>query len=133
MHSEHDAAADAILFKFEQKNSINDTYLGNLIREKRLEKLMLLCEQRPFRIETLYPYLVDIFRERVNASFLRHIRENAALATDRRGYRRVCIIIKTYRVAFPHEYQDLVKELISAYSRRPAMVDELNKIIKSQK
>ncbi|MGD9909799.1 MAG: SWIM zinc finger domain-containing protein [Candidatus Izemoplasmatales bacterium] len=125
--SEHDSAADAILSKLEEKNSINDTYIGILIREKRLEKLMLLCELRSFRIKTLYPYLIDGFRERVQASFQRHIRENAALATDRRGYRRVCSIIRKYRDAFPHEYQDLVQKLISVYSRRPAMVDELKK------
>jgi len=126
--SGHDAAANAILMKFEQKRLVNDTYIDILIREKKQEKLMALCEQRSSRIETLYPFLVDAFRERVNECFKRDIREYAAQTIDRRGYRRVCDIIKTFRNVFPQDSLYLIKELIINYSRRPAMVDELKKL-----
>lgn len=127
---EHELAVQKILSQFEQMTYATGTYIQILIKENELEKLMLLCEKEPEKIESLYVHLLKSHQERVRKCFILHIRTKADLSSDRSAYQRVCHSIRVYRKAFGDSFEQIVNELKDRYPRRPAMQDELNRMLR---
>jgi hypothetical protein len=125
---ERENAVEAILVRFERQAYATETYINILIMERKLEKVMALCEKRPSLIESLYVHLLENYRDRVDDCFKHLIRSAAAEASQRSGYQRICRTIKVYRKAFGDTYIQIVEELRKNYPRRSAMMDELNHI-----
>ncbi len=125
-NQERDQAIDGLLSRFEILPHPLEVYVKILIFEKRHEKLMSFCEQNPHRIEKLYPHLLDMHRERVQACFLRWIWDEAGNANNRKEYRRFCNRLKVFKKIFSDAFPALLKEIRETFARRPAMLDELS-------
>lgn len=108
-----------LLDEFEKEKYRSSTYLSILKVENLKEKILLYCKKQTSSISDLYPYLIKDYFNDVNGIFI----------TERRGYRNVCAVIKTYKKAFGtlHSHK-LIKELREKHNRRPAFLDELGKI-----
>ena len=77
----------------------------------------------------MYPNLMENHFEEANDLFIKYIEQSAEETSDRRGYKNVCKLIKTYKKAFGtiHSHK-LIGELKQKYQKRPAFLDELGKI-----
>ena len=87
------------------------------------------CQESPNRIEQYYPYIKEHYYEDVCALFIDFIERKASNATDRKRYQDVCRSIQTMQKAgYQVEAKHLISDLLQAYAKRPAFVDELRKI-----
>lgn len=118
-----------LLEEFEKEKYPSSTHLSILKVENLKEKILLYCKKRTSSISDLYPYVIKDYFDDVNDIFITYIQRISEEASDRRGYRSVCAVIKTYKKAFgtPHSHK-LIKELREKHNRRPAFLDELGKI-----
>ncbi len=97
--------------------------------ENRGDKLLKYCKESPMTITELYPYLTDDYPDELNQLFTEYIRREAERATDRKMYRNVCRKLKIYQKACGESiFQEMVNELKQTYQRKPAFVNELDKI-----
>ncbi|WP_156292104.1 DUF6880 family protein [Oceanobacillus salinisoli] len=100
--------------------------------ENRADKILQYCELYPMTILELYPYLLEEYTGKVDELFKRHIKGEAEHASERKQYRNVCEKLKIYNNACGEsKFQDLVHELKQIYHRKPAFVNELEKVEKS--
>ena len=104
-------------------------YLDIIKAEKMTSHILDYCQQHISYVIDLYPYLIEDYLNEVNQLFVKYIEEEASEASDRRGYKNVCKIIKTYKNAcgIIHSHK-IIGELKQKYPRRPALLDELGKI-----
>jgi hypothetical protein len=118
-----------LLNEFEKEKYRSSTYLSILKVENLKEKILLYCKKQTSSISDLYPYLIKDYFDDVNGIFITYIQRFAEEVSERRGYRNVCAVIKTYKKAFGtlHSHK-LIKELREKHNRRPAFLDELGKI-----
>jgi hypothetical protein len=129
--SDWDEVLKGILESFEKKGGgyYSDTYLSILIEENLTDQLLNYCRNRISSITELYPYLIKDYLEEVNCLFNQFIKKSAVDATDRKKYRKVCELIKTYKKACGTiQSHKLIGELREEHNRRPAFLDELGKI-----
>ncbi|MEH7010157.1 SWIM zinc finger family protein [Neobacillus niacini] len=118
-----------IIKAFEMERYQSSVYLS-IIKEENLTKQILdYCNRHKSLITDLYPYLMDSHLEEANNLFIKYIEQSAEQTSDRRGYKSVCKLIKTYKKAFGtiHSHK-LIGELKQKYQKRPAFLDELGKI-----
>ncbi|PLR75330.1 hypothetical protein CU633_21705 [Bacillus sp. V3-13] len=107
----------------------SSVYEQILIEEKLTSKLLEYCQRRPSYITDLYPHLTGEFSEEVDQLFKEYIEQSAAEASNRKKYYNVCRTIKTYKKACGKIKADgLIEALKQKYERRPAFLDELEKI-----
>jgi hypothetical protein len=118
-----------LLGEFEKEKYQSSTYLSILKVENLKEKILLYCKKQTSFICDLYPYVIKDYFDDVNDIFITYIHRFAEEVSERRGYRSVCAVIKTYKKAFGtlHSHK-LIKELREKHNRRPAFLDELGKI-----
>lgn len=118
------------IFKtFESQHYSPYAYLEIAIKENRKDKIIRYCECNPSAIKDLYPHLIDKYISEVSRLFENYIREEASFARDRKKYRAVCNIIKTYKkVCGAEDAQAIIDELKKENDRRPAFLDELGKM-----
>ncbi len=104
----------------------------NILRKEGEE--LLLLEQvslTPTSILEYGDYLSDNYPSEVYTLFRTVITAQAAEATDRNKYGRVCANLKKfYEAGGTAEVINLIEDLRSQYKRRPAMIDELDKLEK---
>ncbi|WP_374724240.1 SWIM zinc finger family protein [Calidifontibacillus erzurumensis] len=118
-----------ILIHFEKQPYIKSAYLEILLEEKMYGKLLEYCKRNISSIEIYYQYLLDDYFEEVNGIFKQYIESIAEQASDRKKYKSVCKVIKTYKKVFGDiQGQAIISHLKQKYKRRPAFVDELGKI-----
>ncbi|WP_240377172.1 cut8/STS1 family protein [Bacillus piscicola] len=118
-----------IVDTFKQMPYLPSTYEEILIEEGLTAELLESCKKTLLAIEHLYPYLVEEYPEAVNELFIKHIKEEADRSTERKQYRQVCKTIRLYQKACGTDpAQTLIEELKDTHKRRPAFLDELNKI-----
>ncbi|MDR1541914.1 MAG: SWIM zinc finger family protein [Clostridiales bacterium] len=102
-----------------------------LVAEDLKPMIMERCRQNIWRVPDLYMHLIPDYKNELNPLFLQLIKQRAAFVSDRSGYREVCEIIGCYRRACGEApVLALVGELFVTYRKRPAFVDELNKVLK---
>lgn len=127
--NEWDAALNKIVDDFKKMKNKLPVYLSILKEENLTAELLTYCQSNIRSIIDLYPYIIKDYLEEVNKLFIKFIEYSAEEATDRKKYRTVCSIIKTYKKACGtiHSHK-LIGELREKYKRRPAFIEELGKI-----
>jgi polyhydroxyalkanoate synthesis regulator phasin len=104
-------------------------YLTIITEEKLEDRILEYATMKPSSIVELYPYLIDNHLSEVNNLFVDMIMYDAENASERRLYKQVCKDIKKYKKACGEtNSRKLIEELMSKYPRRPAFLDELQKI-----
>lgn len=118
-----------IIDTFEKERYRSAVYIEILKEENLTKKIIEYCKKHKSLIMDLYPYLMESHLEEANDLFIKYIELSAEETSDRRGYRNVCKLIKTYKKAFGtiHSHK-LIGELKQKYQKRPAFIDELGKI-----
>lgn len=114
---------------FEKERYQSTVYIEILKEEKLTKQIIEYCKKHKSLIMDLYPYLMESHFEEANVLFIKYIELSAERTSDRRGYRKVCKLIKTYKKAFGtiHSHR-LIGELKQKYQKRPAFLEELGKI-----
>jgi hypothetical protein len=114
---------------FEKERYQSTVYIEILKEEKLTQQIIEYCKKHKSLIMDLYPYLMESHFEEANDLFIKYIELSAEGTSDRRGYKNVCKLIKTYKKAFGtiHSHK-LIGELKQRYHKRPAFIDELGKI-----
>jgi hypothetical protein len=117
-----------ILIIFEECGQ-SETYVKILIEEKLTEKLLTYCKENIYQIERLYPHLIEQYPSDVAKLFTDYIRHISQGSSNRKDYKKVCRVIKTYKKVCGIELAiQLINELQQIYVRRPAFMDELRKM-----
>jgi hypothetical protein len=118
-----------ILQNFENRRHLPSIYVEILKKENLTDKLLEYCRMEPSSIQNLYPYLIKNNKDEVNSIFKTYIDIISERATDRKKYKQVCSIIKTYKkVCDKSSALQLMDALKERYKRRPAFLDELEKL-----
>lgn len=126
---EWNRVSEVIIAHFEQGSYLPAAYVKILIHEKRYEKLLNYCRNHPYEIENLHPYLAKTYPDEVKRIFTATIENGAAGSSNRSQYRQVCYKIRTFKKACGKRAADaLIQKLKQQYARRPAFIDELNKV-----
>lgn len=85
-------------------------------------------------IQNLYPHLIKNHKDEVNSIFKTYFELASERVYDRKKYKQVCSIIKTYMKACDESSAfQLMNELKERYKKRPAFLDELEKLEKTFK
>lgn len=118
-----------ILTEFGRQKYHSSAYVSILLQENLTAELLRYCQDNVLTITEYYPYLIKDYLKEVNDLFIQYIMESADEATDRKKYRKVCALIKTYKKACGtiHSHQ-LITELRERHKRRPAFLEELERI-----
>ncbi|MBT2697469.1 hypothetical protein J7E79_08590 [Bacillus sp. ISL-40] len=127
--NEWDVTLKKLVDDFKKMEYQPSVYLSILKEENLSDELLNYCQNHISSITDLYPYVIKEYLEEVNNLFIKYIEYSAEEATDRKKYRTVCSIIKTYKNACGtiHSHK-LIGELRQKYMRRPAFLEELGKI-----
>lgn len=120
---------DRILETFEKMRYIPEAYVEILKLEGLTDKILIYCQHHISSITHLYTYLVDAKPSEANTLYINYIDKQALSANNRSQYRQVCKLIRQYiKVSDKQKGSELITNLQKAYVRRPAFIDELNKI-----
>ncbi|EPY2278994.1 SWIM zinc finger family protein [Clostridium sporogenes] len=104
-------------------------YLKVIEEENDLDEIMKFVRKNPEDIETYANMLVDKFKYEVIEVYKKYIKLEASCSSNRKGYQRVCEIIKRYeKIAGKENQQEMINELSVFNRRRPAFIDELSKV-----
>jgi uncharacterized Zn finger protein len=104
-------------------------YTDILIEENQMELLLDYCSIHSYKFFELYPYLIKDYPNEVSRLFTVFIKNEVKYVSNRSGYRKVCGLLKVYKKACGIEKVNyLTKELKETYKKRPAFIDELNKV-----
>ncbi|WP_309119890.1 hypothetical protein [Paenibacillus sp.] len=94
------------------------------------ERFLIYVRTAPTRIETYYGALLPHFPGEVKELFLAYIEFRADRSNDRKDYVDVCRIIRLLqKVGGKEEAYSISKQLLAKFPRRPAMREELEKIV----
>ncbi|MCM3588782.1 hypothetical protein M3182_24435 [Mesobacillus maritimus] len=97
--------------------------------EEREDKILKYCEESPITVLELYPYLLDGYAAKVDEIFTSFLKSEAEQASDRKQYRSVCKKLEIYHKACGEtKFRGIVEELKETYNRKPAFVNELEKV-----
>lgn len=108
---------------------LKSVYIKLVEEENDVDELMELTRQSRFNIERYAPILINKFETEITEIYQDHIKEHALMANDRRGYNRVCKIIKKYGdVTGSKNKIELIIQLENLNKKRPAFIDELSKV-----
>lgn len=120
---------EEILTTFEKERYPSSAYLEILKEERLYEKVLQYCNNHLASIQHLYPYLIEDYFEEANVLYLKFIESESAIANERRKYRNVCKLIKSYKKVFGETNTSLlIRKLMTLNVKRPAFIDELGKI-----
>ena len=109
-------------------NKLN-LYPQILIKENDLEELLEFIRADVRRIGEYDELLINDYKDDVDEIYCFYINEISKLASNRREYKKVCKIIKRYRELFGDiKTYKIVRELQVQHKKRPAFIDELEKI-----
>lgn len=111
------------------KKNGSSHYTKILINEKQTKRLLDYCQEQPSRIEQYYPHMKEDYYEDVCALFIETITKRASNASNRKRYQEVFKTIKTMQKAgYTFEAKQLIADLLEAYPKRRAFVEELRKL-----
>ncbi|WP_096274354.1 DUF6880 family protein [Paucisalibacillus globulus] len=128
---EWEDALEKIFHSMEERAGLPHVYEYIAKAESRSDKVLKYVEQSPSTIVELYSYILDNYEDRVEEIFRHYILSEAELATNRKEYRNIGRKLKIYKEAVGEaKFEDLVMALKKTYERKPAFVNELEKIEK---
>ena len=100
-----------------------------LIKENDLEELLEFVRDDVRRIGDYDELLIKDYKDDVDEIYSFYINEMSKLASNRREYKKVCRIIKRYKELFGDlKTYNIVRQLQVQHKKRPAFIDELEKI-----
>ena len=112
------------------KQANGHIYAQMIVEELQTVRILAYCKESLNRIEHYYPYINEHYYEDVCALFIDFINSKAANSTDRKRYQDVCRTIQTRRKAgYKIEVKHLIADLLQAYAKRWAFVDEFSNIL----
>lgn len=118
-----------IIAWFQSQKNRSYTYLSIIKEENLTEHILEYCKAKASTITELYPYLEERYPDEVNNLFIEYIRKEAEAASNRKQYQSVASIIKQFRKASSlGQPTDIIDELKLKNKRRPAFIDELEKV-----
>lgn len=104
-------------------------FLRLIEEENDLEEILAFVKDNPRYIEDYAEKLVKLFKEDVIEIYKTFIHSAARTSSNRRDYQGVCQIIKRYKkIAGKPKQVEAINELMGLYKKRPAFIDELEKI-----
>ena len=119
-----------LLDRMERAPRAQDAYTRILIEERRFDSLLAYVRKAPPRIETYYGALLPHFPGEVRELFLAYIEFRAEQSNNRKDYADVSRIIRLLqRIGGKEEAYAISKQLLAKFPRRPAMREELEKIV----
>jgi len=129
LHSkkEWDPVFNDVLNKAEKRNS-RGVYVEILVHEKHKPRLLAYCKINPSAIASYYTHLLPEYIQEVGELFSAFIKYKAESADNRGHYQDVCELIKICDKACPGATSLVCSEIIEKYARRPAFMDEMQKI-----
>lgn len=106
-------------------------YRGILVEEDEKELLLKAVSENPYDLFYYGQFLVKDYPDEIYDLCASYIREKCAQATDRRLYKKVCKdLLQLIKWKGNVTAKMLVKEFRETYSRKPALLDELQKVEK---
>ena len=97
--------------------------------ENDFDEIMEYVRNNPTSIEAHAEKIKDQFYDEVIGMYKEHIKYGAEGSSNRKQYKGVCAIIKRYKkIAGKDNVKEIVSELKDKYAKRPAFIDELDKI-----
>jgi hypothetical protein len=118
-----------IVETFEKMSYQPEVFVNILIRESLVSNLLEYCIKNKSRIVHLYQHLLEKYPNEVNEIFKDYIEHAANEANERRKYKDVCKIVSTYKKACgAKKAEELIAGLKKQHIRRPAFLDELEKV-----
>lgn len=128
---EWEDALEKIFHSMEERAGLPHVYEYIAKAENRSDKVLKYVEQSPSTIVELFSYLLDNYEDRVEEIFRHYILSEAELSTNRKEYRNIGRKLKIYKEAVGEaKFEELVMALKKTYERKPAFVNELEKIEK---
>lgn len=119
---------DDLLKKLSQKLSVYD-YADILRDEKEYDKLLRLVQEHRLLIKSYFPFIATEYPEDAYKLYSDYIIYLAERSSSRKEYQSCCKEIKTlYNAGGIAEAKRLVMFLKNKYQRKPAFLDELNKL-----
>lgn len=106
-------------------------YRSILVEEDEKELLLKAVSENPYDLFYYGQFLVKDYPDEIYDLCASYIREKCAQATDRRLYKKVCKdLLQLIKWKGNVTAKMLVKEFRETYSRKPALLDELQKVEK---
>ncbi|WP_243096858.1 hypothetical protein [Thermohalobacter berrensis] len=106
-----------------------DKYLKVITFERDLPELMEFVRENPRSIEEYANMLVDKYKNEVIDIYKKSIMLEASSSSKRSHYRQVCRMLEKFKkIAGKKKQGEMINELSIKYKRRPAFLDELEKI-----
>jgi hypothetical protein len=107
----------------------NDILVKIIVFEKDYAELLAYVIKHPMQIEEYAKLLAEKYKNEATDLYLNYLRKLAQTSTNRREYKVVCKSIKKFRsIADKEITNNLISELKSVNNRRPAFIDELEKL-----
>ena len=123
--------SDIVHYCIEQIDEVCRRVSGLDTKENELKRLLEVVKSFESYIEYYGKQLAAEYPEEVHRIFEEYILKEAKQATDRGKYKRVCHLLKNFAEANGKEQALILAErLIEMYPRRPAMLDELERLKK---
>lgn len=123
------AVYQKILEAFEERKHWSRCYLEILIEEKEYKRLLGYVRGNPSSIREYYKYLLKDYQGEVYEIYGSYILQQADWASDRKGYQRVCNLIRhLIKIGGTNKGSGLISALLDKYPRKPAFKEELMKI-----
>ncbi|MGE7913342.1 SWIM zinc finger family protein [Lysinibacillus xylanilyticus] len=120
-------ALDSLLNQLEKSH----LYPKIIVNEQQTKRILDYCKARPDRIEHYYMHIKDHYYEEVCTLFIDAITADARISSNRKSYQGVCHSINIMRQAgYIVEGEQLISDLLQAYPKRRAFVEELKNIQK---
>ena len=105
-------------------------YINLILIEDDMEALLEVVVKDPSSITYYADKLFRVYKKEVADIYEFFIKEEADRASDRKRYKALCKYIKEFlKYADLERKTKLVDELLEKYKKKPAFVDELNKIL----
>ncbi|WP_142752229.1 SWIM zinc finger family protein [Neobacillus piezotolerans] len=119
---------ESILNELENQN-FSSVYRHIIESESETSRILLYCQNHKIEIMNLYEHIIEDYPREVSVLFSSYIKQQSKEAGDRKKYKGVCKVIRTYKKACGSgDANLLIDHLKSQYQRRPAFIEELNKI-----
>lgn len=104
-------------------------YLQLIEEENDVVEIMEFVQKHQNYVEQYAELLIGHDKKKVIKIYRNYIKEEAKASSNRKAYQRICGKIKRFKkFAGVDIQQELISELKELYKRRPAFVDELNKL-----
>ncbi|MCL2520080.1 MAG: hypothetical protein FWE37_03610 [Spirochaetaceae bacterium] len=102
-------------------------YTKVLIAEEMWRELLAYCDKNKGFIPHYAHLLLPYYSDETESIFTIYILESAQKASDRKRYKAVVELVKSYQKTFNKNAVELLEKLRKDHARQPAFIDELSK------